>query len=76
MVSSHPLQLAFEDVAGHITNFEEVRNLIQELIREDLTILECIDQLEHKMLNSEVTLVTDIRILINKIRHMSREKSP
>jgi hypothetical protein len=75
MVSKNPLQLAFENVAGHITNLEEVRDLIQELIEEDLTITECITQLEHKMHNSEVTLVTDIRILINKVHHMSREKS-
>ncbi len=76
MTSRHTLQLAFENVAGHIVNLDEIQRLIQEMIEENLSIAECIDQLEHKMQNAEVTLVTDIRILINKIHHMSREKSP
>ena len=75
MTSRHIFQLAFEDVAGHIANLDVIQDLVQEMIEENLSISECIDQLEHKMQNAEVTLVTDIRILINKIHHMSREKS-
>ncbi|MHA2423213.1 MAG: hypothetical protein ACXAEF_00360 [Candidatus Thorarchaeota archaeon] len=76
MTPQHPLQIAFENVAGHISNLDDMQTLIREMIDEGLSIAECIDQLEHKMQNSEVTFVTDIRILINKIHHLSREKSP
>ncbi|MHA1905824.1 MAG: hypothetical protein ACW98Y_00895 [Candidatus Thorarchaeota archaeon] len=76
MTSRHTLQLAFENVAGHIANLDEMQNLVREMVEAKLSVPECIDQLESKMTDAEVTLVTDIRILINELHHMSREKSP
>ncbi len=76
MASHHILQLAFENVAGHISNLDDVQELVREMVEENITIEGCVSMLESKMVNSEVTLVTDIRILINEIYHISREKSP
>lgn len=69
------LQLSFENVAGHISNLDDVRSLIDEVSEVCESIKEAIAMLEAKMADAEVTLVTDIRILINEIHHRTREKS-
>ena len=69
------LQLSFENVAGHISNLDTVRILVDEMSGECGSIQEAVSILEAKMADAEVTLVTDIRILINEIHHRTREKS-
>ncbi len=69
------LKRSFENIAGHISNLDIVRALIDEISEECVTIQEAISMLERKMADAEVTLVTDIRILINEIQHRTREKS-
>ncbi|MDF1537731.1 MAG: hypothetical protein P1Q69_02375 [Candidatus Thorarchaeota archaeon] len=69
------LQLSFENVAGHISNLDIVRTLIDDVSEECSSIQEAVTMLETKIDDAEVTLVTDIRILINEIRHRTREKS-
>ena len=76
MTPHHILQLAFENVAGHISNLDDVQTLVREMLEENITTEMCISLLESKMADSEVTLVTDIRILLNEIHHILREKSP
>jgi len=75
MNASTILQLSFENVAGHISNLDIVRALIDEVSGECESLQETIAMLETKMADAEVTLVTDIRILINEIHHRTREKS-
>lgn len=70
------LQLSFENVAGHISNLEEVRSLVDEISSEASSLEEAISFLERRMEDAEVTLITDIRILVNEIHHRAREKSP
>jgi len=74
MITNHPLRQAFENVAGHITNLEEIQILVDKIVEEGQSTAKCIQLLEEKMVEAEVTLVTDIRILINEVQHISREK--
>lgn len=69
------LKLSFENVAGHISNLDIVRVLVDEISGECESLQDVISMLESKMSDAEVTLVTDIRILINEIHHRTREKS-
>jgi len=69
------LRLSFENVAGHISNLDIVRVLVDDVSDECGSIQEAVAMLEAKMADAEVTLVTDMRILINDIRHRTREKS-
>ena len=69
------LKLSFENVAGHISNLDIVRMFVDELSGDCESIQDAISMLETKMADAEVTLVTDIRILINEIHHRTREKS-
>ena len=70
------IRTAFDNVASHISNLDIVRSLVNELESENLTIDALIDTLQNKMEEAEVTLRTDIRILINECRHLeSRMKS-
>jgi hypothetical protein len=70
------IRTAFDNVASHISNLDSVRSLIDELESEDLTTEAIIATLHNKMEDAEVTLKTDIRILINECRHLeSRMKS-
>lgn len=69
------LQRSFENVAGHISNLDSMKALVDEVSGECDSIEDLVALLETKMMNAEVTLVTDIRILINEIHHRTREKS-
>ncbi|MFW9955404.1 MAG: hypothetical protein ACFFD3_12695 [Candidatus Thorarchaeota archaeon] len=75
MVIQAILRQAFENTAAHISNLEEMKVIIDRLSEECASVSEAIDSLENKMNESEVTLVTDIRILINELRHSAREKT-
>ena len=72
MSSDETLLLAFENIAGHLANLDSIRSLVQELTGCGHTISETIQLLEGKMEETEVTLRTDLRILINEIRHIMR----
>ena len=69
------LQSAFENVAGHISHLDEIRQIMDEIKSASPSLQDTIRILENKMQDAEVTLVTDIRILLNEIRHITREKS-
>jgi len=64
------LRTAFENVAGHLSNLEIVMNLIKEIETEERSLESVIVFLEEKSKDAEVTLKTDIRILINECLHL------
>ena len=70
------LLTAFQNVAGHISNLETVHTWINEIVAEGISIEEGIVELKSRAENEDVTFLTDIRILINEIEHLSREKTP
>lgn len=67
------LKTAFENIATHISNIDSVRELIEELENQEKPIEFIITVLEKKSQEAEVTLKTDIRILINECRHLMRK---
>ncbi|MFX1264899.1 MAG: hypothetical protein ACFFCK_09670 [Promethearchaeota archaeon] len=74
MSSDEILLLSFENIAGHLANLGSMRSLVKELTGHGHTIDEAVQVLEGKMEEAEVTLRTDLRILINEIRHVMRGK--
>ncbi|MHA2150940.1 MAG: hypothetical protein ACXAAQ_02975 [Candidatus Thorarchaeota archaeon] len=64
------LRTAFEKVAPHISNLDDVRSIVDELEKKTDSIDSIIQKLEEGMEGAEVTLRTDIRILINECRHL------
>ena len=75
MTSKSILQLAFDEIASYITNLEEIRILIQDISGQEKTTLETVQLLEERLETAEVTLRTDLRILLNEIRHIMARKS-
>jgi hypothetical protein len=75
MNSVEVLRQSFEQVAGHLANLELIRTIVAETTEEGGSIEDIIQMLEDKMNDSEVTLRTDLRILVNEIRHMARKSS-
>ena len=69
------LRTAFDNVAGHFSNFELMGKLVQELETHEEPIDEVIKILEEKSEGAEITLRTDIRILINECRHLKSRKT-
>lgn len=69
-MDSSYVRVAFEKVAGHITNLEEIKRIVDELVVRSHTLESSIKSLERMTENAEVTLKTDIRILINECRHL------
>jgi hypothetical protein len=74
MSSDEILHLAFENIAGHLANLDSIRSLVEELAGHGHSIDEAIQTLERRVEDAEVTLRTDLRILINEIRHVMRGK--
>jgi hypothetical protein len=64
------LKTAFDNIAMHISNLGSIRQLIEELENLNKPIDYIISVLEMKSEDAEVTLRTDIRILINECRHL------
>ncbi len=64
------IRTAFENVATHISNLETVKELVNSLESENLSPTELIERLQEEIEDAEVTLRTDIRILINECRHL------
>ncbi len=75
MTSQSELRKAFENVAGHLANLELVQSLVEAALAEDITLDKSIYFLQERTKENDVTVQTDIRILINEIEHLRREKS-
>lgn len=69
------LRTAFDNIASHIYNLETVKMLVDDLESENLSFDAVIETLQKKIEDAEVTLRTDIRILINECRHLERRKN-
>ena len=70
------IRIAFDNIASHISNIDTIKSIVDEIESENLTTDDIIDTLENKIEDAEVTLRTDIRILINECRHLeSRMKN-
>ncbi len=64
------LRIAFERVAPHISNLDEIKALVDEIEKKAVSLDSIIHELEEKMEEVEVPFRTDIRILINECRHL------
>ena len=69
------IRAAFDNIASHISNLETVKTIIDDLESENLSFDAVIEILQKKIEDAEVTLRTDIRILINECRHLESRKS-
>ncbi|MCK4566655.1 MAG: hypothetical protein KAU48_05025 [Candidatus Thorarchaeota archaeon] len=69
------IRTAFDNIASHISNLETVKTIVDDLESENLQIDAVIETLQKKIEDAEVTLRTDIRILINECRHLESRKS-
>jgi hypothetical protein len=69
------LRTAFENVAPHISNLDEIKTLIDEVDEKTDSLEMVLGELESKLDDAEVTLKTDIRILINECRHLGGRKT-
>ena len=75
MTSLTILSIAFQNVAGHISNLEVVKKWVEEIIAAQASLENSISELRSRSEQEDVTFRTDIRILINEIEHLSREKT-
>ena len=76
MMSSDDLFLrAFENSAGHMANLDAVRSIVERLTGHSHSLDDIIQLLEREMEGAEVTLQTDLRILINETQHLVRRKT-
>ncbi|MHA2359456.1 MAG: hypothetical protein ACXAB5_04230 [Candidatus Thorarchaeota archaeon] len=71
-MTSSILRIAFERVAPHISNLDEIKALVDEIEKSEDSLDSIINKLEIRMEEAEVTFRTDIRILINECRHLKR----
>lgn len=65
---------AFENVAAHITNLDQIRDIVEDVLSNCNSVTDALQQLETKRGNAEITLQTDIQILINEILALERRK--
>jgi hypothetical protein len=70
------VRTAFEKVAPHISNLEEVKILVDEIEKKTDSLEAVLNELESRMDDAEVTFRTDIRILINECRHLGDRTTP
>ena len=75
-MTSSILRTAFENVAPHISNLDEIKTFIDEIEKRVSSPEMILSELESKLDDAEVTLKTDIRILINECRHLGGRKTP
>lgn len=76
MMSSDNLVLrAFENSAGHMANLDAMKSIVERLAGHGHSFDDIIQILEREMDEAEVTLQTDLRILINEMRHLVRRKT-
>ncbi len=74
-MTSLVIRTAFDNIASHISNLETVKMIVDDLESENLSFDAVIEILQKKIEDAEVTLRTDIRILINECRHLESRKS-
>ncbi|MFX1481819.1 MAG: hypothetical protein ACFFCP_01370 [Promethearchaeota archaeon] len=67
------LRIAFEKVAQHISNLEDMKQLVDEIENKFDSLDSIIKELENAVEGAEATFRTDIRILINECRHLKRQ---
>jgi hypothetical protein len=64
------LQQAFRHVAGYMTNINSVKTIIEEIVEEATSVEETITLLTARLKTVDVTVQTDIQILINEVKHL------
>jgi len=69
------IRSAFDNVAAHISNLAALQIAVDELMTECISIDSVVHDLESRMDGVEITLRTDMRILINEIQHLKERKS-
>lgn len=74
-MTSLVIRTAFDNIASHISNLETVKTIVDDLESENLSFDAVIEILQKKIEDAEVTLRTDIRILINECHHLESRKS-
>jgi hypothetical protein len=68
------IRTAFDNIASHISNIDKIRTLVEKLESENPSTSTIIEVLQRELEDAEVTLRTDIRILINECRHLESGK--
>jgi len=68
------MRTAFERIAGHMANLDRIRGVVERAIQSASSLEEAIGLLRRELVGEDVTLMTDIRILINEIEHMVRRR--
>jgi hypothetical protein len=68
------LRQSFQNVGAYITHLDEIRDLIDRLEPDSAGGI--LKQLENALDDAQTTLRTDIRILINEFKHLSKERRP
>ena len=66
---------AFDNAAAYISNLAALRIAVDEFVIECVSIDGFVRDLEARMDEMEITLRTDMRILINEIQHLKERKS-
>ncbi len=75
-MSDSILNTAFEKMAPHISNLEAIKELVVEIKKKTDSLESVLNELESRLEDAEVTLKTDIRILINECRHLGDRTTP
>jgi predicted translin family RNA/ssDNA-binding protein len=70
------LYSAFEKVAPHMSNLDAIKELVAEIEKKTDSLESVLSELESRLEDAEVTLRTDIRILINECRHLGDRMTP
>jgi hypothetical protein len=68
------IRSAFDNVAAHIFNLSALQMAVDEFVTECISIDSVVRDLESRMDKVEITLRTDMRILINEIQHLREGK--
>ena len=68
------LRQSFENVGAYINHLDEIRDTIRRVESTADSTDRVLELLESELLNAEITLRTDIRILINEFKHLSEER--
>ncbi len=68
------IRSAFDNVAAHIFNLLALQMAVDEFVTECISIDSVVRDLESRMDKVEITLRTDMRILINEIQHLREGK--
>ncbi|TFF86389.1 hypothetical protein EU519_01410 [Candidatus Thorarchaeota archaeon] len=69
------IQTAFGRAAPHVSNLQKLKEIVQTVAADCESPEDIITDLQALMTHEEVTVRTDIRILINEIRHILTGKT-